>query len=90
MKQGELELDRNYINRLENHIKELELRLSLSDSALDEYKEEVKYMESKTCEGCKYWVDCVMHDLYVDALDTYNTDIKTLGVSCQKYEPKDK
>ena len=46
MKQGELELDRDYINRLENHIKEFELRLSLSDSALDEYKEQVNYLEN--------------------------------------------
>ena len=42
------------ISQLQARIKELEFRLSISSSALDEYKQQVKSMEEpKTCVTCK-------------------------------------
>lgn len=57
----------------------------------EELEKEVESLkEPKTCESCNHWLDCRMHDLYVDALEVYHIDILTFGVSCKKYEPKDK
>ena len=81
---GELRLS---IDASRIYIAELELRLSLSDSALDEYKQQVKELESpRTCEGCKWHKGKQCMNLNSIAFNgdnaVYNDDY------CNDYEPK--